>query len=141
MGQIRLRRSTNKHSANIISKLDKICFPDDVPVTGQDPNTIWWIAWVDGEAVGYAGLTRNKTYWFLSRAGVLPAWRGRGLQKQFIKKRVEYAQSESNLPIYSYTVLDNSASANSLISAGFRLHDPPYSWWGAVNVWKYRDKS
>ena len=141
MSQIRIRRSKNKHSANAISKLDKICFPDDYPVDPQAPNTIWWIAWADGEPIAYAGIEQHKTWWFLCRVGVAPDWRGKGIQKQLIKKRVEYARSVNDCPLYTHTVVNNAASSNSLISCGFRIFDPPWDWWKGCNVWKYRDKS
>jgi predicted acetyltransferase len=65
---------------------------------------------------------------YLCRAGVLaPKFRGRGLQKLMIQKRVTYARRRK----WSVVVTDtheNLASANSLIACGFRLYAPDTKW-------------
>lgn len=90
----------------------------------------WWIATYRGEPIAFAGVRQSRQWSdtvYLCRAGVLPAYRGRGLQKRLIKKRLDYARKHG----YAWAITDtrrNPASANSLISAGFRMFEPSRPW-------------
>jgi len=108
--------------------LQKICLPHDQP---YDTNFgSWWIATQDGNDIGFAGLVRSVSWndcGYLCRAGVVPAARGRGLQKQFIRVRVRQAKALG----WNWVVTDtrlNPASANSLISCGFKMFEPSKPW-------------
>ena len=118
----------------LIAALDARCFPADEPV---DPTeSMWWTVWSEGEAIAYAGLRVcqdpcNKGLGFLSRAGVLSAWRGQKLQKRLIRLRITAARQLGLLELVTYVVPSNLASANSLINCGFKLYRPTYRWGGA----------
>jgi len=121
----------------LVASLDKEIFPDDTRVVTE--GAVWWVAYKDGRPVAFAGISRNKNYWFLRRAGVLEEHRGNGLQKRLIKIRLNYAKKkEKSIPIYTYTVLGNPASSNSLISTGFRLYEPSHPYVGKSLYWRIR---
>jgi ribosomal protein S18 acetylase RimI-like enzyme len=90
----------------------------------------WWIAFAGKEAVAFAGIckaSQTPDAGYLCRAGVLPKFRGAGLQKRLIRIRVKYARQQG----WSSVVTDthkNPASSNSLISCGFRLFTPQRPW-------------
>ena len=66
---------------------------------------------------------------YLCRAGVIPAARGHGLQKKMIRVRLQKAKKLG----YKWAVTDtyeNPPSANSLISAGFKMFTPSDAWAG-----------
>lgn len=91
----------------------------------------WWVAEDrHGRAVAFAGLQpsiRWSNTMYLVRAGVLPEFRGRGLQKRLLLARERYARSVGAEWLITSTYL-NTASANSLIARGFRLYEPEIPW-------------
>ena len=112
-----------------IVQMDNNCFGYDAPAL-TDNEGAWWIAYSKGVPAGFAAITPSARFeggGYLSRAGVLPAFRGCGLQKKLINRRVAYAKQEG----WNWVVTDtaeNPASGNSLISCGFRLFKPEYPW-------------
>jgi predicted acetyltransferase len=111
-----------------LSQLQKKCLPYDKP---YDTNHgYWWIATKDGVDIGFAGLIYSP-WWsdcaYLIRCGVLPTYRGQGLQKKFIRVRIRQAKALKMNWLVTSTY-DNPASANSLISCGFKLFNPTKPW-------------
>jgi len=111
-----------------LSALQKKCLPYDKP---YDTNHgYWWIATQDGVDCGFAGLVCSP-WWsdcgYLIRCGVVSDCRGKGLQKKFIRVRIRQAKAlKMNWVITS--TYDNPASANSLISCGFKMFNPTKPW-------------
>jgi len=111
-----------------LSVLQKKCLPYD---KAYDTNHgYWWIATQDGVDCAFAGLV-SSPWWsdcgYLIRCGVVPDMRGQGLQKKFIRVRVRQAKAlKMNWVITS--TYDNPASANSLISCGFKMFNPTKPW-------------
>jgi GNAT superfamily N-acetyltransferase len=64
---------------------------------------------------------------YLSRAGVLPAWRGQGLQRRLIALRERLARRQGFVWMISDTT-DNVPSSNNLIKAGYKLIEPSAPW-------------
>ena len=64
---------------------------------------------------------------YLSRAGVLPAWRGQGLQRRLIALRERVARNKGFVWMISDTT-DNVPSSNNLIKAGYKLIEPSAPW-------------
>lgn len=120
--------------AKTIVRLDEQCFPGDFRVGVN--NTWWWIARdKKNRPIAYSGLRKclqpyNKGYGYLCRAGVLPKFRGNGIQKTMIHARVKYAKFLGLKAVVTYVAPDNLASANSLIGCGFKLYHPVYRWGG-----------
>jgi predicted acetyltransferase len=111
-----------------LSELQKKCLPFDTPYDTTDGH--WWIAYKDGISCGFAGLV-NSAWWsdcgYLIRCGVVPNFRGYGLQKKFIRIRVRQAKA-LGLNWLITSTYDNPASANSLISCGFKMFNPSKPW-------------
>ena len=122
--------------------LQKACLPADkiYPITQGH----WYVVYTDDdEAVGFAGVvpsTRWSDTMYLCRAGVVLAHRGRGLQKRLIKARIRKAKALGMNWVISDTH-QNPASANSLISTGFKMFEPSQPWgFKTALYWKYRIK-
>ena len=104
--------------------LQKACLPDDKLYLPDDG--VWWMAYRQKTPVGFSCATPSKQLVdgvYLGRCGVLPAYRGRGIQRQMIRLRVAWAKRHG----YNWAVsdtTDNIPSANNLISCGFRLYVP-----------------
>ena len=90
----------------------------------------WWLAYDDDEPIAFAGLVKSTIgpdTGYLKRVGVLPPYRGAGLQRRFIRVREQRARREGWTTIVTDTT-DNLPSANSLIRAGYKLFQPTTPW-------------
>jgi len=92
----------------------------------------WWLLMDGGLAVGFASL---EIYYylvgwpaFLSLSGIIPMYRGQGLQKKLIRVRERMARKIDCGRIVTYSSYDNYASANNLINCGYRLYLPQKEW-------------
>lgn len=113
-----------------IVAMDAKCFEGGMAPALADNAGTWWIAYAGKEEAGYCGVKQSSTgknYGYLCRAGVMPRFRGLGLQKAMIRRRVAYARSQGWSMVVTDTH-DNAPSGNSLISCGFRLYDPEVKW-------------
>jgi predicted acetyltransferase len=122
-----------------LSVLQKICLPYDKPY--DTTAGYWWIAIKNGVDIGFAGLVHSSRWTDccnLIRAGVVPDHRGQGLQKKFIRVRIRQAKALKMNWIVTSTY-DNPASANSLISCGFKMFDPTNPWMTAhTSYWRLK---
>jgi len=105
------------------------CLPYDKPM--EIDRGHWWIAYTEeGKPVAFAGLIRSQQWnnaGYMCRAGVLRNYQGYGLQKKLIQARIRKARSLNWEWLLTDTT-DNPASANSLISMGFKLYEPSHPW-------------
>lgn len=90
----------------------------------------WWLAYLDDEPVGFAGMVPSKQYagvGYFKRAGIDPAHRGNGLQIRLMRVRINKARKVG----YSHLIsecTDTVYSANNFIKAGFRIYEPSKPW-------------
>ena len=92
------------------------------------------VAFIDNEPVGWGSYQENEcdSAVFLNSCGVLPAARGRGIQRMLVRKRVNKARNMGFAWAYTYTHANNVHSSNNLIGCGFRMWRPPY-WGGRIH--------
>tara|TARA_R110000868_G_scaffold140573_2_gene356331 strand:+ start:292 stop:804 length:513 start_codon:yes stop_codon:yes gene_type:complete len=92
----------------------------------------WWLAYDGDTAIGFSGALVYAGKWAiqLQRTGILRPYRGKGLQKRFIRTRLAYAKRLSVGHAHTYCADWNLASANSLISCGFKLYVPEWAYAG-----------
>lgn len=123
--------------AELLKDLNAITFDDGSYVPNFD-NGIWWIAYVDGKAVGFAGLlVESPEYGYLQRVGVLKSFRGLGLQRKFIFAREREAKRRGLKTLYTDTSSWNYASINNLAAAGYKIFKPQKLWAGKEQLyWK-----
>lgn len=116
-------------TAALLQWLQLEVLPHDAPLATDDG--VWWVAYVDDAPAGFASVKTSPRYvglGYLSRAGVLPAYRGHGLQKRLIRVREAYARRQGWTALITDTTAANPASANSLIACGFRMYQPQQPW-------------
>ena len=110
----------------LIMHLQKKILPNDEPreLLGDH----WWIAYIGTRPAGFASVRfMDGGFAYLSRSGVLPFARGKGLQKRMIRARVRYAR-RCGMKMAITDTTDNPPSSNSLISCGFKLYNPQVRW-------------
>lgn len=119
-------------TAEEICDLHTLCFEDNAPPI----NPIfgwWWLVYHENIAIGFAGFVvstwyeRGQNYCFFKRAGVLPAHRGRGLQRRLLRVREVAAKRLGFTGALTYTI-NNPESANNLARCGFKMFTPPHPW-------------
>lgn len=127
--QVRQVDTKDPEICAILDRLQLQCLPGDIPQ--KSSSGYWWLCYTDaGMPIGFAGMV-SSVRWeqtgYLSRAGILPQHQGQGLQKRLIKVRVTKAKQLGWRYLLSDTS-ENPASANSLISCGFKMYEPsrPY---------------
>ena len=118
-----------KPQTTLLMYLQLKCLPSDKPL--EIDSGYWWVTYTDtGTPVAFAGLVRSSQWsnaGYMCRAGVLPAYRGNGLQKKLIQCRIRKARA-LKLDWLVTDTTDNPASANSLISMGFKMYIPSVPW-------------
>lgn len=106
----------------MIQRLDAVCLPADEPMSNDTLNdSLWWVAEQSDQIVAYGGLYLGiEDQAWLVRMGVLPAFRGRHLQRKLIRSRLRAARKTGVPAVDTYTHVTNIASQRSLIACGFR---------------------
>jgi GNAT superfamily N-acetyltransferase len=124
--------------AEQIKTMHMVCFGDTAPQV--DPSEgWWWLASHKRHVIGFGALTvgsSDPNSGYLMRSGVLPDWRGQGLQRRLIRARETKARKLG----FQYIVTDttyNTPSSNSLIKAGYKLYHPKNPW-GMKNTLYWR---
>jgi GNAT superfamily N-acetyltransferase len=125
-------------TAALLQWLQLEVLPQDVPMEPGDG--VWWVAYDGPSPIAFASLKVSELYpegWaYLSRAGVLPPYRGRGLQKRLIRAREAFARRSGLTTLITDTTCSNAPSSNSLIACGFRLYQPARPWGlPSANYW------
>jgi GNAT superfamily N-acetyltransferase len=121
------------HRLDIIGEMHrKIFTTDELP---KLHNTIHWLVFDNKKPIGFAILRElegvNKGCFFLSRAGVLKAYRKQGLHRRLIRVRERYVARVGGGTILTYVALDNPASFCNLIRCGYRVYEPEYKYVGS----------
>lgn len=93
-------------------------------------NRDWWVVLNDrGSIIAYCGSIYSEGICIFNRAWVRKQYRGKGLHKKMIQTRLRAAKRKAGVAI-TYTITTNFASANNLISCGFKLYEPVYKYGG-----------
>lgn len=92
---------------------------------------IWWITTADGEPAAFAHL-KPSVQWqdvgYMSVAGVLPAFRGHGLQRRLIRARVDEAVRLGWHTLVTEVIDENVYSIRNLLKEGFLPYAPKKPW-------------
>lgn len=138
--QVRFKRCKD---VDKLEKLDSLLFTSEKADGEYDkPTSMWWVAQVNSLDVGFCGLSVYKSDGELTgellRAGVLPAYRGLGLQRRMIRLRDAAARRSGCTANLTYTADWNIVSANNLVRCGYRLWLPRHPWGvdHALYFWK-----
>jgi len=75
------------------------------------PGTVFFIAWLDGDAVGYSGVSPSTdgTGWYVEFTGVVPAARGRGVARAFKHAQFVTAARSGGGRLFTFNEEHNAA--------------------------------
>lgn len=123
---VEFRPAAPAEDGQLILRMDRICFPLDEPPTIAGAQ--WIIGWDGGTVAAYCAWKTvdhgGVQVGFHYRGGVLPEYRGHGLQRRMLCLR-EAAMRERGLTnAVTYTDADGAASMRSLIAEGYRPYAP-----------------
>lgn len=121
--------SSERYSA-LLSQLHDEIFGDSAPPVETDYG-FWWIVFDGKKPVGFAGIvpsTLAADVGYLKRAGVLPAYRGHGLQRRLLRVREAEAKRQGWSRVITDTFYGNIHSSNNLIKSGYVMFEPPLRW-------------
>lgn len=118
----------DQKTASALLWLQLEVLPSDAPLDPSQGH--WWIGYDNGAPVAFC-CVQQSVRWsdcgYLSRAGVIRAYRGSGLQRRLIRVRERKARDLG----WNWLVSDtyrNPASANTLIACGYRTFLPSKPW-------------
>lgn len=123
---IEFRRAASREDEALVDKMDRICFPLDTPAVFDGAQ---WLIGRDGDepaaycawkTVEHDGVPVGFHY----RGGVLPDYRGQGLQRPMLRLREEEMRGHGLAKAVTYTDADGAASMRNLIAEGYRPYAP-----------------
>ena len=103
------------------------------------PNRTWWVIKVEGEIIAYCGAIFTDDICIFNRAWVRKDYRGLGIQQRLIEARLKEAKLLGCYRAITYTIPSNIYSANNLITKGFKLYSPQFSWVGKGQLYFFKD--
>ena len=110
----------------LIGRMDAECFPLDAPPVIACAR--WFIGWNRSQPAAYCAWKPvdhdGAAAGFHYRAGVLPVYRGHGLQRRMIRLREEHMRAAHFAVAVTYTDADAAASMRNLIAEGYRPYAP-----------------
>ncbi len=136
----------------MLCKLHKASFPPHEERCDYREG-FWWIASdtlsgapegsEESRPVAFGGLQlfNSDSSGFLASSGVIPEYRGLGIQRKLIRARVRKAQRLNLHRVMSYTSNYKLYSANNLIREGFTLYEPDYSEELGGRSWLFFEKA
>lgn len=123
---VEFRPASSPQDGDLILRLDRICFPVDEPpaIAGAE-----WLIGRDGETpAAYCGWKTVEhdgvAVGFHYRGGVLPGYRGHGLQRRMLRLREAAMRERGLTAAVTYTDADGAASMRNLIAEGYRPYAP-----------------
>ena len=119
------RRALTREDAALIAQMDVVCFPIDTPAEFAGAN--WFIGWAGDKPVAYCAwkvVEHDELVGFHYRGGVMPDWRGQGLQRQMLRLREAEMREQGLRTAVTYTDADGAASMRNLIAEGYRPYVP-----------------
>jgi ribosomal protein S18 acetylase RimI-like enzyme len=119
------RRAVSREDAALIAQMDVVCFPIDTPA--EFAGAHWLIGWDGEKPAAYCAwkiVEHDEPVGFHYRGGVMPGWRGHGLQRQMLRMREAEMRERGLSKAVTYTDADGAASMRNLIAEGYRPYAP-----------------
>lgn len=129
MFRVRAVSTDDDDVVDTLTELHRLTFVDGSPVPDFELGD-WWVAATEGKAAAFIGIQKSthvRNAGYFSRVGVLPCYRGNGLQRRLMGVMERRARALGWEKIVSDTT-DNIPSANNMIACGYRMFAPGWAW-------------
>lgn len=101
----------------------------------------WWVIRKGSQPAAFLGMTKvdDQPKWgYIARVGVLPEYRGRGMQKHLMRVAERKARQVGWTRLIS-TTLNNPPSANSFIACGYKTYEPAGPWGYTGTIYWFKE--
>jgi GNAT superfamily N-acetyltransferase len=101
----------------------------------------WWLVKKGSQPAAFLGLTPVDdcpNWGYVARVGVLPEFRGKGIQKHLMRVAERKARAVGLTRLIS-TTLNNPPSANSFIACGYKTYTPEGPWGYTGTIYWFKD--
>lgn len=131
---MRTQRVSVKTHGDVLTALHTLTFPSDEQPDWREDG-LAWITYDQGEPVAFL-YTEQMTdgSWYFSRVGVMPAARGKGLQRKLMRLM---ERTLAGKKLISTTYL-NPASANNFVRMGWLTFLPAHRWGAPDTIYWYK---
>lgn len=131
---MKTRRVSVAAAREVLSALHTLTFPGDEQ-PGWREDGLAWITYDEGEPVAflYAEQMADDS-WYFSRVGVMPAARGRGLQRKLMRLMQRALKGERLIS----TTYRNPASANNFVREQWLTFLPANPWGAPDTIYWYK---
>ena len=123
---IDFRRATSREDEEKVTRMDAVCFPLDTPAVFAGAH--WLIGWEGDRPAAFCAWKivehDGVPVGFHYRGGVLPGYRGHGLQREMLRLREAEMRKQGLNKAVTYTDADGAASMRNLIAEGYRPYAP-----------------
>lgn len=123
MSEIIEKVSDLEKDAKFIAEIEKHCFstPWSIEqVKSSDSSTVFFLAKIDNNVVGYGGMYTVLDEGYVTNIGVIPQFRRKGIGAKIVNKLINYS-IENSLSFLSLEVrVSNVAAINLYTSFGFK---------------------
>jgi GNAT superfamily N-acetyltransferase len=141
LGEYRFTEVDGEKYVDEITRFNGLFKKDFLPLKPRHlADGYWWLVHHGIQLVAFGGMVPFEPFprvGYLKRAAVLPAHRGNGLQAHLITVREERARTSTEWThIVTETSLENPASSNSFVRAGYRLVEPERPWAKETLFWR-----
>jgi GNAT superfamily N-acetyltransferase len=125
---MRIVRVDPSTSREVLDYLQVTCLPQDVPDSYQEDDI--WVVMMDNGIPAAFGACRllYESTWYLNREGVIPPYRGRGIQAKLHAALERHAKKQGATLMVSDCTAENSASANNFIKTHYKIYNPALRW-------------
>lgn len=125
----RIREVDGEEEADVLRALHLLTFFDTAKIPKFEDG-LWWIAYYGEEPVAFLNVIQSvlgaKAGYF-KRVGVIPAHRGKGLQRRLMRAMEAKARKIGWTRIVSDTT-DNPPSTNNMFNCGYLTYEPEFRW-------------
>lgn len=114
-----------------------LTFPGDSQ-PDYKPDGLAWIVYDAGDPVAFLYCEPITEAWYFSRVGVMPAARGKGLQRVLMRRMVKDLRDRGVSVIVS-TTYQNPPSANNFVREQWMTYNPAVPWGSPDTIYWRKD--
>lgn len=120
-------------SKAVLTALHTLTFPSDEVPEWKDSG-VAWIVYDNSDPVAFLYAEELPDSWYFSRVGVMPAARGKGLQRKLMRLMTKTLAGK----LLISTTYNNPASANNFVKEQWMTYLPAHPWGAPETIYWYK---